>query len=135
MLFTVPIYNRRYFPLSTLIRRKSRMGLKAVLKRLLKKQEHTSQIPKGLTSPILKLYLLFNLFSQRNLFNSSSKNSGSKSQQFSTRAILTPQEVFGNKKGASFGYHTHIVVLLAFITWGAGCQMSCNALPHKEEPC
>lgn len=34
------------------------MGLKAVSKYLLKKQEHTRSTPKGLTSPIFKLYLL-----------------------------------------------------------------------------
>lgn len=44
------------------------MELKAVSKHLLKKQEHTSQTPKGSNSQAPPT---FSLFSQSNLFNSS----------------------------------------------------------------
>lgn len=48
------------------------MELKAVSKSLLKKQEHTSQTPKGLTNSISPSPPTF---SQRNLFNSSFQES------------------------------------------------------------
>lgn len=108
------------------------MELQVVSKYLLKKQKHT-QTPKGLTSPILKLHLLAVCSSKGICSIAPSKNPDSKVQQFSTRTIWAPEKCLEtNVWKCLSGYHSGSVEFLALGTWGAACQMPCNAWPHKE---
>lgn len=91
-------YNRHYFSLSLpSIRGKAEWVESRVSKYLLKNQEHTSQTSKGLMSPVFKLHLL-SVCSPKGICSvAPPKNPGSKAPSFSTRRVLNPWEVFGNK--------------------------------------
>lgn len=73
------------------------MGLKAVSKCLFKKQEHTNQTPKELTSPILKLHLL-SVCSPKGIRSTAPfQESWHWSSIVSNQGKMNPCEVFGNK--------------------------------------
>lgn len=115
---------------------KKQNGLKAVSKYLLKNQEHTSRTSKGLISPVFNLYLLSVCSPKGIPKNLLPRILTVKPNSFQPEQ--TPEKCLEINVWKClfffFGYHINSVVLLAFITWGAGCQMSCNASPHKEEP-